>query len=242
MSLPAAVGIGDGVAQAALDELDRSNLHEVMTSYFEGVHAWFPILSPKRFIEASLNPWADRRADNILLLLCMKLVSSFPSTPEKWDKSQRLYEKIKRYQLDLQLVGCYLSLQYLQAELLIAVYEFGHVLYPAAYLTIGSCARLGTALGIDKIQAEQIPRRGTGGYVHIPWTMADEENSRAWWAATILDRFALLGDEGRPLCINDPDMDSLLPVDDADWDNGVCNKILQPPLPPKMPYETKILS
>ncbi|KAL6408671.1 hypothetical protein AUP68_07615 [Ilyonectria robusta] len=34
------------------------------------------------------------------------------------------------------------------AVLLLAFYEVAHAIYPAAYLTIGHCARLGHALGI----------------------------------------------------------------------------------------------
>lgn len=37
----------------------------------------------------------------------------------------------------------------LQASLLIAMYEVGNAIYPAAYLTVGHCARLGHAMGIN---------------------------------------------------------------------------------------------
>ncbi len=41
-----------------------------------------------------------------------------------------------------------MSAQLIQAALLIALYELGHGLYPAAYLSIGHCARLCYAIGL----------------------------------------------------------------------------------------------
>lgn len=41
-----------------------------------------------------------------------------------------------------------ISLRMLQAALLLSLYELGNGIYPAAFLTIGHCARLGHALGI----------------------------------------------------------------------------------------------
>lgn len=41
------------------------------------------------------------------------------------------------------------SLIYLQAMTLMAVYEYSHSIYPAAWMTVGSCARLAELLGIS---------------------------------------------------------------------------------------------
>lgn len=48
----------------------------------------------------------------------------------------------------------FISLRILQAALLLSLYELGNGMYPAAYLTVGHCARLGHAMGIHD-------RRGT---------------------------------------------------------------------------------
>lgn len=50
-----------------------------------------------------------------------------------------------------------LSVKILQALLLVALYEIGNAIYPAAYLTIGHCARLGYAMGIhNRLNAPQM--------------------------------------------------------------------------------------
>jgi hypothetical protein len=49
------------------------------------------------------------------------------------------------------------SVRLIQATLLIALYEIEHAIYPAAYLTVGHCARLGLAMGLhDKKRAPQM--------------------------------------------------------------------------------------
>lgn len=45
-----------------------------------------------------------------------------------------------------------LSIRLLQAAVLIGLYECVNAIYPAAYLTVGHCARLGYALGIHAPQ------------------------------------------------------------------------------------------
>lgn len=41
-----------------------------------------------------------------------------------------------------------ISLRVLQATLLLSLYEAGHAVFPAAFLSIGHCARIGHAIGI----------------------------------------------------------------------------------------------
>lgn len=63
---------------------------------------------------------------------------------------------------------------------LIALYEIGHGIYPSAYVSIGTCARYGLALGLDRELNvfDNSPRR----WIEL------EEKRRAWWAVLILDR------------------------------------------------------
>jgi hypothetical protein len=92
-------------------------------------------------------------ADALLLLICMKLViprkeAEIPADP--------LYYKAKSC---FQLVEShgFISLQTLQAALLLSFYEIANAIYPAAFLTVGHCARLGHAIGIhDRKSAPQM--------------------------------------------------------------------------------------
>ncbi|OQV03459.1 Fungal specific transcription factor domain-containing protein [Cladophialophora immunda] len=106
----------------------------------------------------------------------------------------------------------HLSLPLLQGMILISIYELGHAIYPAAYMSIGNCVRLGLALELEK-QCQS----------DLDLTSYDleeqEERRRTWWAIFTLDRVHI---QSRPTS-PDPRPADLLPVDDQDWDDGVIN-------------------
>lgn len=64
--------------------------------------------------------------------------------------------------------------------ILLAFYELGHGTYPAAFLTVGTCARYAVALGLDR-DIFLWDQTDSG------WA-AMEERHRAWWAVVILER------------------------------------------------------
>lgn len=91
-----------------------------------------------------------------------------------------MYTVAKRFFLELETAGCF-SIRLVQAGLLIGFYELGHCIYPAAYMSIGVCARLAVALGLDKdIKQSNI-------IAGLLWDQV-EERKRVWWAILILDR------------------------------------------------------
>jgi hypothetical protein len=73
------------------------------------------------------------------------------------------------------------SLAVLQAGVLLALYELGHAIYPAAFLSIGACARYVHALGINV--SRTLKTRKVLTLVEV------EERRRVWWTIVILDRF-----------------------------------------------------
>jgi hypothetical protein len=60
------------------------------------------------------------------------------------------------------------------------LYEIGHGIYPAAYLSIGSCIRYGGALGVN-LAIEDIATKSQDD-------VDSEERRRSWWAILVLDR------------------------------------------------------
>ncbi|KFY02421.1 hypothetical protein V490_00506 [Pseudogymnoascus sp. VKM F-3557] len=119
---------------------------------------------------------------------------------------------VKQLHFDIESSGT-LSIQVLQAAVLIALYELGHAIYPAALLSVGRCARYATALDINKPTASL-------GSIKLPW-IEEEESRRVWWAIAILDRFLNLCNPGQHFVTQDPDSETYLPVDDMAWDSGM---------------------
>ncbi len=96
-------------------------------------------------------PMWDAGPDLAMLFLAMKLVTALPSEHIKPAESP-LYTAAKRFLALLEASGA-VSLQYLQSMLLVAVYEMGHAIYPAAWMTVGACSRYADMIGIPSFRA-----------------------------------------------------------------------------------------
>ena len=188
------------------------DVRDIVERYFENVHLWLPVVSKKRMQLTFENPHLELTADLTLLLLGMKLVTQTPHGGPQ-DAQNQLYATVKR-QFAIVESSALISLQLIQAAILIATYEIGHAIYPAAYLTTGQCTRLGYLMGIhDRTAVPQILNR-SGAWAEV------EEVKRAWWACQLLERYVNLGTEGRPNATEDPSPSTVLPADDKSWDQG----------------------
>nr|UYO77206.1 ACN38 regulatory protein [Trichoderma crystalligenum] len=145
--------------------------------FFKHVHQWMPFISKKRFYDLYLLPSFHSRPDVALLLLALKLITTFPPDSSRSPRTT-LYHATKHFYLEVEDS---FSLLVLQAGLLVALYELGHGIYPAAFLSIGACARYAHALGINV--SRTVPTRRVLTLVEV------EERRRVWWAIVILDRF-----------------------------------------------------
>lgn len=138
-----------------------------------------PFISKKRFYDIHLRTLPPSQPDVVLLLLCLKLITSFPPARPR-DARTPLYCAAKHFYLDLECEGAF-SIVIVQAGVLLALYEIGHGIYPAAFLTIGACARYAHALGINVSKTVKSRR--------VLTLVEAEERRRVWWAIVILDRF-----------------------------------------------------
>jgi len=110
-----------------------------------------PFISHKRM---NLGiPLRNAGPDLAMLFLAMKLVTSSPAgTGTGTGASLRgcddpLYTRAKAFLALFEANGEVSSLC-LQAMVLIALYEYGHAVYPAVWMTVGACVRYANMLGI----------------------------------------------------------------------------------------------
>jgi hypothetical protein len=190
---------------------DRQQMREMTAEFFQLTRSWMSIVSPRRHLAAVLNPLCPTRRPNALLALCMKLCCLPVSRrdgkggdeggdAEAAERRMSLYRLIKRFYAEVESTEG-LCLQILQAAVLIAVFEIGDAIYPAAYLTVGACARYGIAMGLDKVNKD---RMGVGtastGMGAASW-MDIEERRRVWWGVLILDRLVFSPSISFPITI-----------------------------------------
>ncbi|KAK3710452.1 hypothetical protein LTR37_010295 [Vermiconidia calcicola] len=199
------------VPPGALVALGNSaELREMIEHYFSTLHNYFPIISKIRLYQHLANPLHEPGADVALLFLAMKLACS--EIPDGMPAQTQLYQDVKSFYNFVEAQNGF-SVQIIQALLLIAFYEIGQCIYPAAYLSVGNSARVCYATGLHDRQAPQmLPRCNT-------WT-EQEERRRVWWGVIVLDRFSHIGHRGKPFASPDPSLETHLPTDDASWDRG----------------------
>lgn len=196
------------VPSGALSALGNSaELRAMIEHYFDTVHTYFPIVSKIRLYQHLSNPLHEPGADIALLFLAMKLLAN--EIAEGMPAQTQLYQDVKSFYIYLEAQNGF-SIQMIQALLLTSLYEIGHGIYPAAYLTVGNAARVGHAVGLHAREVPQMLQRCT------TWT-EQEERRRVWWGVLILDRFVNIGHRGKPFASAEPSLDMHLPTDDAAW-------------------------
>lgn len=184
----------------------------IVSSYFATTHLWLPMVSRER-VHVDLNiPVEGTSADLGLLYLCMRLVGQ-RLPPALQNPQTAFYAAVREYHFLVESAGI-LSLNLLQAGILLAVYEFGHAIFPNAYITIGRCAKIGHAMGIHH-GASASPLLG------LPASWIEmEERSRVWWAVFLLDRLSNLGNPALPFSVQDPNQEAYLPCREIGWSDG----------------------
>jgi hypothetical protein len=164
-------------------ENDPSRIRNIAYTFFDSIHWWMPIISKKAFFAHLLNPLSQRRSELSLLIICMQLYCAPDLNPGTGALDvSAMYHNAKRLHFEMETAGV-LSLRVLQAGILLALYEVGQAIYPAAYLTVGSCARYGIAIGVDKLREE-----ASNEYGNVRSMSEIEERRRAWWTILFLDR------------------------------------------------------
>ncbi|KAF2111959.1 putative fungal-specific transcription factor [Lophiotrema nucula] len=189
---------------------DADEIRPFVDGFFGNIHPWMPFVSKKRVYGLYLRPSRQSQPDTVLLLLALKLLTTRPPDPRS--PRTALYYAVKHYYLDVENSNTF-SVPVLQAGIVLSLYEVLHAIYPAAFLSIGACARYSHALGINV--STHLNTKKVLTLVEV------EERRRAWWAIVILDRFVSIGCPGRPFATTEPRLEDVLPVDDDAWDQGV---------------------
>ncbi|KAI6248656.1 Transcription factor BOA15 [Erysiphe necator] len=188
------------------------NIEIIMNNYFLSIHQWIPILSKKRLTRYLNKPQWEFTPDFALLYLSIKLLISKPK--DGIDCSQNeLYLAAKRFINLMQSTG-FISILVLQANILITLYEYGHAIYPATWMSSGWSVRYGNLLGING-DKEAIDLLGKPGD-----EIDQEERLRAWWAVLLIDRIISISSMLYITNSQEPKGEDMLPIDDDAWERG----------------------
>lgn len=125
---------------------DRASVARAVSSYFAGVNTWFTIIEQVRFEKQLAEVWQSPSAETCVLVLCMSMIARPPEPNPGSGMGDALYHTTKAL-LNLVQSNVPMSVELLQAELLVAMYEFSHARSQQAYLTLGRCVQMSRAFG-----------------------------------------------------------------------------------------------
>ncbi|EXK40867.1 hypothetical protein FOMG_07599 [Fusarium oxysporum f. sp. melonis 26406] len=182
--------------------------------YETTIHQWLPMLSIKRLRQnAKALGDSTQGVVDVLVFLALEALVSQSDEPTMLPQSNPSYLKAKHGSFIAESGGT-INIRLIQTIALVALYELGHRIYPAAYLTIGQAVRLATMVGLhSQKDAKQL-------FVEPEtWTLCEEQR-RTWWAIVMLDRVVVAGSPQLLMAAPDPNTNDLLPCNDDDWTNG----------------------
>lgn len=167
---------------AQIIRVEGKHLEEILLNYFESIHLWLPIMSRKRFQDQYTEFQTTPSADFAIRLLTMSLITQHPSTESEVDQNRNvLYLATKTLFAQVQAF-IPLSMHLVQAGVILSHYEHAHGMIEAAYVTVGTTARMAYALGLhNKPCSAEVERSDT-------W-LEDEEALSTWWGLVICDRY-----------------------------------------------------
>ncbi|KAL6797920.1 hypothetical protein J3E68DRAFT_277218 [Trichoderma sp. SZMC 28012] len=149
--------------------------------YFESIHHWFPVLSKPKFMGRLPELCRAPSAGQSLLVLCMLLLNTPPTESGISGQAKSLYTLVKS-SIALIQAGYEASLELLQSQALVKLFEVSHGIYPAAHDTnIANTIRALASTSYGRLHLWE--KNHEGGLV------TTEEVARIWQAVVILNRY-----------------------------------------------------
>ncbi|KAG9232373.1 hypothetical protein BJ875DRAFT_81705 [Amylocarpus encephaloides] len=127
-------------------------IEDVAGLFFRSVHPWFPIIDFDTLCRRLPGQWEHCSPEFSLLLAGMKLLTTIPGRQCQqnnaiWAELKELHTLCKAFMGMIDAQGC-VSLDVIQARTFLLLFEVGHGLYPAGYITMGTLSRSSDALGL----------------------------------------------------------------------------------------------
>lgn len=140
-------GIHSYVFRTLLEVVEsRQGVENVTQAYFRDVNSLFTII-PEGLFERQLDEmWMNPSAETAVLVLCMRLIIRPPNANPLSGMADRHYLSTKTM-LSIVQSKVPMSIPLLQAELLIALYEYKHAMPQQAYMSVGNCFQMSRAFG-----------------------------------------------------------------------------------------------
>lgn len=148
---PSYLGMIAAMNLATILEEKSTTARQVGENYFDSIHTFLPIVSRERMDKRTLEAQSlEANSGFMTLILSILLLMEQPAdgfVTSRTFSFPELY-RVCKYHYSLFSSLNEPCVELIQSGLLIALYEHGHCLAHQAYLTIGTCARMASAIGL----------------------------------------------------------------------------------------------
>jgi hypothetical protein len=196
----------DNVHAIPLTEFQRADLNHL---YFDRVHSFVPFLHRRRYFKreaASGNSSAPfTTLQHAMWTMAASMGSQFLDVRATFYATTR--SMLERW--ELETLGEAISIEYVQALILLAIYETTHVSYQRGCMSASRCFRLVQLLKLHKID-DPNSTPDEQGHCEIE----REERRRVFWAAYMLDRFLSLFNQS-PMTVSEQMILTRLPMPES---------------------------
>ncbi|KAF2874204.1 fungal-specific transcription factor domain-containing protein [Massariosphaeria phaeospora] len=166
--------------------------HELIESYFERVHPFFPMIEERKFWSMFL--YGDRRDSPWLALLNMVFALGSLASSTADNEAHYVYYNRSRHHLTLESFGSG-SLEVLQALAIMSGYYMHYLNRPnEAHSLMGGTLRMATALGLHR-EYSDASKIDMNRQLHVMApgeedSISPEMRRRIWWSLFCLDAWA----------------------------------------------------
>ncbi|OJJ43872.1 hypothetical protein ASPZODRAFT_135906 [Penicilliopsis zonata CBS 506.65] len=192
------------------------SIGDINARFFRHFHCWLPVISPRLFREEYECDSREPSADFSILLLAMCLLTACPARTTTLSPPMTLDALYLTTRMLFAQVQALIpaSTRLVQAGLLIAAYEYACGRPQAAFISMGTCARMAHSMNLDRnTNLDKGLLLGTASRLKAV------EEWNVWWGTVILERVILLEltHQGRSPMTKHPSLHSYLPSD-LDYD------------------------
>jgi hypothetical protein len=174
------------VGKHVLDTVSKTgySINDICSRYARSFHEWLPVLDDPEHLPHRFDPNSNPSAETWMVLMSLTLLAKMHCQSEGSDRSE-----IDSVYLSAKSLFAFVSSfrqpadENIQSGILIALYEHCQALYEAAYISIGTCTRMGHLLGYDKTLL-------SGSCTDRSIDIAVSKKRRVWWCIFNLERFS----------------------------------------------------
>ncbi|KAL4985001.1 hypothetical protein BDW68DRAFT_180123 [Aspergillus falconensis] len=153
------------------------------TAFFSTIHPWFPIVNRDAYYRGLARFRSDASPEFSFLTLCLYLLGMRPTDGAMSGQMHGLYILATGLAASLAASGAG-SVEFMCARLLLSIFEVGHGMYPAAYISMGANMRVAAAMGASLPSGKLLDRLGSCDAV--------SDARRVWQGLVILERYISL--------------------------------------------------